>query len=100
MGNGNGLYQWIANGLGAGCLFLMGIFQVSRNKALGETKDDVRALEERSNNHGEAIAAIEANAASQHETLQRQHETLRQMDKKLDENWRRVDKKLDRLLHE
>ena len=92
MGNGNGIYQWIANGLGAGCLFLMGIFQVSRNKALSEAKDDVRALEERSNNHGEAIAAIEANAASQHETLQR-------IDKKLDENWRRVDKKLDRLLH-
>ena len=94
MANGepNGMYQWIANALGAGCLFLMGIFQVSRNKALGETKDDVRALEERTSNHGEAIAAIEANAASQHETLQR-------IDKKLDENWRRVDKKLDRLLH-
>ena len=93
MANGNGLFQWITGGFAAALLLVVGMFQRSQTKCLDQTKDDVRSLEERTSNHGEAIAAIEANAASQHETLQR-------IDKKLDENWRRVDKKLDRLLHQ
>ena len=76
----NGIYQWIAGGFAGLFVIVMGLLQRRQHSSLKTTKEDVRELYKRTNEHSTSIAVLKANVKAAHETL------------------RRMDEKLDRLL--